>query len=145
MKYFYRGILFLKMSIVLGVAWIFELISWAVTYDKQAWYWMIPDLYNLFTSIFVFYIFVFKDTMLLHLEQRLPFLSRKITQLCTFWRNVETNLPFTAITQCLLKCVTGETKEKASATASSNLQNSTSGQNNKVEMRDYSSIDKAKK
>ncbi|CAL8090472.1 unnamed protein product [Orchesella dallaii] len=67
-------LLFLKLSVVMGLSWIFEVISWAVTKEDKENHivWIIFDLYNALSAILIFIIFVCKRSTLNLLEQTHP-------------------------------------------------------------------------
>ncbi|CAL8090469.1 unnamed protein product [Orchesella dallaii] len=73
-------LLFLKLSVVMGLSWIFEVISWVDTNESSGYYavWMIFDVYNALSAILIFIIFVCKRTNLNLLEQTHP-----IFKVCT--------------------------------------------------------------
>jgi len=82
--------------VVLGVIWAFEFISWFFTKDVQQWWWMIPDLYNLLTSVFIFLLFGCKKGNRQQLEQKIEPLQKyvpgPIKRLCTCRKSPEEEL-----------------------------------------------------
>ncbi|CAG7629262.1 unnamed protein product [Allacma fusca] len=71
--------LFAKLIFVMGVPWIFEIISWYVEKDKEAgnsWYWIVTDLINIFQAVAIFWIFVCKPDIIRQLEQKYPWFTR---------------------------------------------------------------------
>ncbi|CAL8095353.1 unnamed protein product [Orchesella dallaii] len=70
---FYR--LFLKLFFVMGVTWIFEVISWAASGNGYYAYWVVFDLMNVLRALAVFLIFVCKPDIILALEGKYPSLK----------------------------------------------------------------------
>ncbi|OXA59513.1 putative G-protein coupled receptor Mth-like 1 [Folsomia candida] len=70
---FYR--LFFKLFFVMGVFYIFELISWFVSGSGVFWYWAAFDILNILRAVAVFIIFVCKPDILWALEQNYPWLK----------------------------------------------------------------------
>ncbi|ODM89681.1 G-protein coupled receptor Mth2 [Orchesella cincta] len=70
---FYR--LFVKLIFVMGVTWIFEVISWAASGNGYHWYWVVFDLMNVLRALAVFLIFVCKPDIILALEGKYPCLK----------------------------------------------------------------------
>ncbi|ODM91362.1 G-protein coupled receptor Mth2 [Orchesella cincta] len=85
-------LLFLKLSVVMGLSWIFEVISWAVTKDGSAshWIWTIIDFYNTLSAILIFIIFVCERKTLSLLREVLPafnvFSTERVDFTATFRR-----------------------------------------------------------
>lgn len=74
--------LFLKLFIIMGVTWIFEVISWLVSGYNWNWYWVIFDMINILQAIVIFIIFVCKKETISSLEQKYPsFKSKEINYL----------------------------------------------------------------
>jgi len=53
-----RFLLFLKLFGLMGIPWVFEIISWAVGGNDA--YWYLPDAINILRSIFIFTTFCWK-------------------------------------------------------------------------------------
>ncbi|XP_046966111.1 G-protein coupled receptor Mth2-like [Vanessa cardui] len=62
-----RFLVYLKLSIVMGISWITEVIS---TFIPNLMVWYITDAYNMFIGIAIFFIFVFKKDIRKKLSQR---------------------------------------------------------------------------
>jgi len=67
--------LFLKLFCVMGVAWMFEVISWVHVGYHVTWYWNIIDCVNVCQAIAIFIIYVCKKETILALEKRCPSLK----------------------------------------------------------------------
>ncbi|ODM91368.1 G-protein coupled receptor Mth [Orchesella cincta] len=67
-------ILFLKLSVVMGLSWIFELISWVVSKEDSGghWIWTIFDVYNMLSAILIFILFVCQRKTLSLLQEVHP-------------------------------------------------------------------------
>ncbi|CAL8146649.1 unnamed protein product [Orchesella dallaii] len=67
-------LLFLKLSVVMGLTWVFEVVSWALTKEDEAysWFWLIFDMYNVLSAILIFIIFVCQQNTLNLLQQVHP-------------------------------------------------------------------------
>jgi len=74
-----RFLLVAKLSVVMGVTWIFEVISWALTrdYTNVDWYFVIVDIWNFFQAVLIFIIFACKKTIRSQLEQKYPVFKSK--------------------------------------------------------------------
>ncbi len=66
-----------KLYLVMGVPWIFELVSFAAHEDEFRWYWIVFDLINIFQSVAIFIIFVCNRETFLGLQSKYPVLQRK--------------------------------------------------------------------
>lgn len=62
--------LYLKLFCLMGVTFVFEVISWAV--DAPAYYWYVTDAINSLRGVFVFFIFCWKRSVLNLLLARSP-------------------------------------------------------------------------
>lgn len=62
--------LYLKLFCLMGVTFVFEVISWAV--DVPAYYWYVTDAINSLRGVFVFFIFCWKRSVLNLLLARAP-------------------------------------------------------------------------
>ncbi|XP_025191865.1 probable G-protein coupled receptor Mth-like 1 [Melanaphis sacchari] len=67
--------LYLKLFCLMGVTFVFEVISWAV--DAPAYYWYATDAINSLRGVFVFFIFCWKRSVLNLLLARAPESARK--------------------------------------------------------------------
>jgi hypothetical protein len=70
-----RLILFLKLFLVMGISWIFEVISWAGSDPDSTkdWYLWIPfDLLNFIQAVSTFFIFAAKRENLLLISRKYP-------------------------------------------------------------------------
>jgi G protein-coupled receptor Mth (Methuselah protein) len=67
--------LFAKLYLIMGIPWIFEVISFAVQEDQFKWYWLIFDMINIFQSIAIFLIFVCNRETVQELETKFPCLK----------------------------------------------------------------------
>lgn len=67
----------------MGLTWIFEVISWAVTKENEDNNigWVVLDLYNTLSAILIFIIFVCKRSTLNMLEQSVPMLEGTIQKI----------------------------------------------------------------
>ncbi len=75
-NFLHSVLLFMKLSVVMGLTWIFEVISWAATKENENHIgWIILDLYNALSAILIFIIFVCKKSTLSLLEQSVPCLK----------------------------------------------------------------------
>jgi len=61
----------MKLSIVMGLSWAFEVIGWWATKENSAdsVAWIVLDLYNCLSGVLIFIIFICKKTVLNHLKQ----------------------------------------------------------------------------
>lgn len=57
-----RFLLFLKLFGLMGIPWVFEIISWAVGGNDVYWYF--PDAVNILRSIFIFTTFCWKKKVI---------------------------------------------------------------------------------
>ncbi|KAF4529143.1 hypothetical protein B566_EDAN017471 [Ephemera danica] len=57
-RYRKRVILFVKMSALMGIPWVMEIVSWAVGGEDHYWYF--TDIINILRSVFVFFMFCCK-------------------------------------------------------------------------------------
>jgi len=62
--------LYLKLFCLMGVTFVFEVISWAV--EAPAYYWYATDAINSLRGVFVFFIFCWKRSVLNLLLARAP-------------------------------------------------------------------------
>ncbi|CAL8124075.1 unnamed protein product [Orchesella dallaii] len=77
-------LIFAKLFIVMGVSWIFEIISWATTpseADSIPLYWVIFDIVTLFQAVCIFVIFVWKKETLSRLWYKYPCFQPVLTPL----------------------------------------------------------------
>ncbi|ODN01608.1 G-protein coupled receptor Mth2 [Orchesella cincta] len=68
-------LIFAKLFIVMGVSWIFEIISWGTTssdVDRIPLYWVIFDIVTLFQAVCIFVIFIWKKETLSRLWYKYP-------------------------------------------------------------------------
>jgi len=72
---------FAKLFIVMGLTWIFEIISYFVHGSTQTWYWTGLDILNILRAIGVFVIYVCKPDVLQPLKDSYPSLKCMISQL----------------------------------------------------------------
>lgn len=73
--------IFAKLFIVMGVSWIFELVSWAVTSsdaDKTPLYWVVFDIVTMFQSVSIFVIFTWKKEVISRLWWKYTFLQSMV-------------------------------------------------------------------
>lgn len=65
----------------LGVTWVFEIISWADTKNRDSdavpWYWILFDIINLLQAVAIFIIFVCKRRIINQLKNKYPQLKRE--------------------------------------------------------------------
>ncbi len=65
----------LKLSVVMGLPWIFEPISWVVdssaAFPDSCWIWLATDLVNMLQGVFILLIFVAKRAVLRRLAIRM--------------------------------------------------------------------------
>ncbi|CAL8090466.1 unnamed protein product [Orchesella dallaii] len=85
-------LLFLKLSVVMGLSWIFEVISWLTkagqSVNHAEWdVWIIFDVYNALSAVLIFIIFVCKRTNLNLLEQAHPIFKVFTTAISKFTSN----------------------------------------------------------
>jgi len=75
----FRFFMFLKLTLVMGLSWVFEIVSWAVTDEDSDnhWVWIIIDIYNILSAILIFIIFVCQGNTLNLLQQVIPALNGK--------------------------------------------------------------------
>lgn len=66
----HRLSLYLKLFCLMGVTFVFEVISWAV--EAPAYYWYVTDAINSLRGVFVFFIFCWKRSVLNLLLARAP-------------------------------------------------------------------------
>ncbi|CAG7818873.1 unnamed protein product, partial [Allacma fusca] len=55
-----RYTLYLKLFVIMGITWIFELIAWFAAGEDVKWYWSVFDVYNILHAVGIFWIFVCK-------------------------------------------------------------------------------------
>ncbi|CAL8093003.1 unnamed protein product [Orchesella dallaii] len=63
---------FTKLFLVMGVSWIFEIVSWQVDGLGFTWYWTIFDLFNILRAVAVFAVYVCKKDIFKQLEDTYP-------------------------------------------------------------------------
>lgn len=78
-----------KLYLVMGVPWIFELVSFAAHEDEFRWYWIVFDLINIFQSVAIFIIFVCNRETFLGLQSKYPVLQRFLSPLISKTRELE--------------------------------------------------------
>lgn len=59
----------LKLFIVMGVSWLLEIL--ATVFDKRPNLWLVSDAFNLLQGVLVFFIFVFKKSVLVAFRKKL--------------------------------------------------------------------------
>ena len=63
--------LHLKLCVVMGCTWVFELVSWALPLPQQyCWLWYFTDLLNMLQGLWIFLIFVAKPSIYRKLVKR---------------------------------------------------------------------------
>lgn len=72
---FCRLSLYLKLFCLMGVTFVFEVISWAI--EVPAYYWYATDAVNSLRGVFVFFIFCWKRSVMNLLLARAPESARK--------------------------------------------------------------------
>nr|XP_034832193.1 G-protein coupled receptor Mth2-like [Maniola hyperantus] len=72
-----RLMVYLKLSVIMGINWLFETLS--ITVAPDHFIWQISDLYNMFMGVAIFLIFVFKRKIYYKLKLR-------FRKLCTYLR-----------------------------------------------------------
>ncbi|XP_050093983.1 G-protein coupled receptor Mth2-like [Anopheles aquasalis] len=61
--------LYVRLFVVMGVTWMFELISWVA--DTHHWWVYVTDICNCSSGVFIFFLFVWKRKVLMLLQERL--------------------------------------------------------------------------
>lgn len=64
--YLFRLLLCAKLFAVMGITWIFEVLSWAV--GGASWYWYVTDAINALRGVFIFVICCCKKKIFLSLS-----------------------------------------------------------------------------
>ncbi len=70
--------LFLKLFLVMGTAWIFQLMHAFIDPKESKWYWVLLDMTNLFQAVAIFVIFVCKRETVRSLEHKYPIFKGKL-------------------------------------------------------------------
>lgn len=80
-----RFILNLKLFIVMGLSWIFEIT--ATIFDKHHHLWMVTDFVNLMQGVLIFFIFVCKRKVLMAFQKKLGklFINRIVSYMLYFF------------------------------------------------------------
>lgn len=55
----YRFTLYLRLFIVMGVTWTFEIVSWAM--ENNTWIFYVTDICNCLLGVMIFFLFVWKQ------------------------------------------------------------------------------------
>ena len=63
-----------SLFILMGVSWMMEVISFAV--GGETYIWMLPDIFNILTGVFIFVIFVCKPNVWKLLKMKFPCFER---------------------------------------------------------------------
>ncbi|ODN00830.1 G-protein coupled receptor Mth [Orchesella cincta] len=107
-------LLFLKLSVVMGLLWIFEVISWAATKEDAENHvvWIIFDIYNALSGILIFIIFVCKRTTLNLLEQTHPIFKVFTSAISKFTSSFTRETSSTATVSTAVGGTTGQSGKK---------------------------------
>ncbi|KAM3965283.1 G-protein coupled receptor Mth2-like [Aphomia sociella] len=79
--------IFLRLSLVMGTNWIFEIVGSLV--NLPTWFEHLVDTYNVLVGVFIFFVFVFKKNIISKLSKRFSDYNSIIT------RNEDTGVPTT--------------------------------------------------
>ncbi|XP_063536614.1 G-protein coupled receptor Mth2-like [Cydia strobilella] len=60
--------IYLKLSLVMGLNWILEVVSAFI--EKDSVWWYAPDIFNALTGLFIFIIFICKRSIIIQLSKR---------------------------------------------------------------------------
>lgn len=67
--YLIRFLMNLKLFIVMGISWLLEIF--ATLFDDKPMLWYVSDGFNLLQGVLVFFIFVFKRSVLVAFQKKL--------------------------------------------------------------------------